>query len=113
MATEFTASSRPVNSSHSVTSREITSATVILGGGGEFAGCAATREHADHSPAEATMNMDRNARNLSVSMAEKFGLGKRPQQSGSGATGGCDLQPICICDFRTMPRSRQGSIINA
>src|SRR5262249_13021238 len=46
MATEFTASRRPVNSSHSVTSRETTSATLIFGGGGVPAGCAETRAQA-------------------------------------------------------------------
>src|SRR5687767_10084717 len=45
-ATESTASRRPVNSSHSVTSRETTSATVIFGGGGVSAGCATAREQA-------------------------------------------------------------------
>jgi hypothetical protein len=46
-------------------------------------------------------------------MAEKFGLGNRPQQSGGGGIGGHDLEPMPICDFRTIPYSAPESIITA
>ena len=70
-ATVSTASSRPVNSSHSVTGRSTTAATVTLGGGG-CAGCAWARAHA---VTIASRRMDALARRTDQRRAWRNGAG--------------------------------------